>query len=410
VKKTSIFIVPRSSNAWRGNEAGWITSSGWAAAGQELWTEALVATTDGVYSPQESMLFPRRPSVEKSGSAVYSRIRKLVPEPLITAYKDIKLSRSKPGVWPIESLDLTDKKVMMVWERHDLFPGPGRRLADRLGVPLVISAEAAIVWEANKWGVKRPIWGNWLERNIEAKSLKGADLVSCVSEEVREKIEALGVPGHKVIVSHNRVDSSIFHPGVSGLAIAKTYKLDNRRVVGWTGSFRSFHGLDTVVKAFKRLHEAYPDTVLMLVGDGLEFARIEEMAREAGLAESVILPGRQRFTDIPSFLANFTVALVSASSSEGFHYSPLKLREYLATGKAVIAPRAGNLPELFKDGKDLIFYDAGNVDDLADKMKALLEDAPLVEALEENAKSLFAREGTWVHELRKVCDILGIEY
>jgi glycosyltransferase involved in cell wall biosynthesis len=342
-EKTSIFIVPRSSSSWRGNEAGWITASGWASAGKALWGEALVTTTDGIFSPDESILFPKGPSI-KATSGSNSRLRNLVPEIFITALKDWKLKRSKPIVWPIEREEiLRNKKVMMVWERHDLFPGPGKRLASKLNVPFVISVEALAVWEANKWGVKRPFWGRWLETNVEAKSLKGADLVSCVSEEVRDKVISLGVPAEKVVVSHNRVDSHVFNPHVDGNEIMQRYKLNDKIVIGWTGSFRSFHGLDTVVHAFKKIHDRFANAVLMLVGDGAEYEKIKMLAISLGLEDQVILPGRQPITAIPAYIKNFSIGLVSANSASGFHYSPLKLREYLAMGKAVIAPRAGDI-------------------------------------------------------------------
>jgi glycosyltransferase involved in cell wall biosynthesis len=409
VEKTSIFIIPRSSTAWKGNEAGWITASGWASAGQQLWGEALVATSDGIFTPQQSMLFPRNVSSTSQGKQIDSAYRKLIPEFLITGYKDIKLKRSKPAVWPVEKMVL-NKKVMMVWERHDLFSGPGRRLADKLGVPLVISVEAPAVWEAKKWGVKRPLWGSYLEKYVEAVSLKSADLVSCVSEEVRDQVLSYGVLPEKVIVSHNKVDSTVFNPDVNGDEILEKYNLKGKRVLGWTGSFRNFHGLDTVVSAFKTTHERFPDTVLMLVGDGLEFSSIKKQIEDLNLSQHVILTGRQPFTDIPKYVANFHIALVSASSSEGFHYSPLKLREYLASGKAVIAPNAGDLPHLFKDNRDLLFYRPGNIENLSSKMNILLEDNALHGALCNQAKMLFLQGGTWIHELKKVCDTLNISY
>jgi glycosyltransferase involved in cell wall biosynthesis len=411
MKRTSIFIVPRASTAWKGNEAGWITASGWASAGQQLWGEALVATTDGIFSPQESILFPRTLGGASTSRSKKKPFRKLVPEFLITGYKDWKLKNSKPHTWPIEQdTRLNDRQVMMVWERHDLFPGPGRRLANKLRIPLVTSVEAAVVWEARKWGVTRPLWGQWLEKNVEAKSLKQSDLVSCVSEEVKEKVIAMGVDPNKVIVSPNRVDASVFHPGVDGSAIEKNYNLKNKKVLGWTGSFRSFHGLDTLVSAFKQVHIRHPDALMILVGDGLEFEKIKQLASDNGLENLIIFPGKQPFTSIPSFVATFHVALVSARSAEGFHYSPLKLREYLAAGKAVIAPRAGNLPDLFLDGRDLSFYHAGDATDLAGKINQLLEDQNMHRLLTKNALALFESEGTWIHELKKVCERLNISY
>src|SRR5690606_13080584 len=139
----------------------------------------------------------------------------------------------------------------------------------------------------------------------------------------------------------------LFHPEINGSSIVTEYNLHGKKILGWTGSFRSFHAIDDIVKAFATVHDFFPETVLMLIGDGKEFIKIEAMIKEYGLEKFVIMPGKKTFTDIPKFVANFHISLVSAKSSEGFHYSPLKLREYMAAGKAVIAPRAGDLPELF---------------------------------------------------------------
>lgn len=408
-----IFIVPRGSYEWKGNEAGWITASGWAAAGEQLWGEAMVTTTDGIFKPNESRLFPRSQSSDKKPVTGGSKslVRKIIPEFFITAYKDWNLKKSKPAIWPIEKDEaLNEKEVKMVWERHDLFSGPGRSLADKLNVPLVTSVEALAVWEAKKWGVKRPVWGNWLENKFEVRALQASDLVCCVSKELKEKVISLGIDSNKVIVTPNRVDSSLFHPQVEGTEIANKFKLEGKKVIGWTGSFRSFHGLDHLVKAFALIHEKHPDTVLLLVGDGNQMPEIKEIIYSNKLENKVILAGKQDFTKIPAYVVNFDIAIVSARSADGFHYSPLKLREYKALGKAVIAPSAGEIPELFENKKDLLLYETGDISDLAAKIEFLLQDQKLSEELERQSIEWFHREGTWKHELVKVCDILGIEY
>lgn len=408
--KCGIFIVPRSSFEWKGNEAGWITTAGWAAAGQELWGEALVTTTDGVFSPQNAMLFPQ--ISEKRGKRnKFRALRNLIPEVAITALKDFHLSRSKPKEWPIEQNGvLKDKEVKVIWQRHDLFSGPGRKLADKLGVPLVTSVEALAVWEARKWGVKRPVWGRFLEEQVEAKALLQSDLICCVSQEVKDKVVSLGIAEDKVIITPNRVDSTLFHPNIDGSQVEEQYNLKDKIVLGWTGSFRGFHALDNVISAFDMIHRKHPQTVLMLVGDGLEFQPVKEMVAQRDLTQVVIMTGRKKFNEIPDYVATFDISMVSARSAEGFHYSPLKLREYMAAGKPVVAPYAGDLPDIFTDGKDLLLYEAGNPRSLAEKILTLIEDPEKHRELSDNAKQWFETEGAWVHELKKVCDILKITY
>ncbi len=408
--KCGIFIVPRSSYEWKGNEAGWITTAGWASAGQQLWGEAIVTTTDGVFSPQKAMLFPQK-SENAPKKSRYRVLRHFVPEVAITALKDYNLKKSKPRQWPIErNGTLKGKEVKMIWQRHDLFPGPGRKLADKFQVPLVTSVEALAVWEARKWGVKRPIWGRLLEDRVEAKALMESDLICCVSQEVKDKVISLGIPEEKVIITPNRVDSTLFNPDIDGSPVSNKYQLQDKIVLGWTGSFRGFHALDNVISAFDMIHRKYPQTVLMLVGDGLEFEPVKAMIAERKLDDAVIMPGRKKFNEIPDFVANFDISIVSARSAEGFHYSPLKLREYMAAGKPVVAPNAGDLPDIFTDGEDLLLYEAGNPRSLAEKILMLIEDPAKHRQLQENAKNWFKNEGAWVHELKKVCDILKISY
>lgn len=412
--ETSIFIVPRGSTEWKGNEAGWITASGWASAGKELWGEALVATTDNVFEPEESRVFPigsATNKVPKSHRSYKKTIRKFIPEFFITAIKDFKLKNSKPSVWPIENDPRLEKNnLKIVWERHDLFCGPGHKIAKKYNVPFIISVEALAVWEAKKWGVKRPFWGNWLEKNVEAKSLKNADVVCCVSEEVRNKVISMGIERDKVIVTPNRVDSTLFNPNINGTSICEKFNLKDKTVIGWTGSFRGFHAVDDIVSAFADVHKKYKNTILLLVGDGQEFSNIQKLIEEYGIGDSVIMPGRKAFIEIPEFVANFDIALVSARSAEGFHYSPLKLREYLGAGKAVIAPNAGDLPATFHNGSQVLLYEPGNSLDLSEKMLNLVENQNLRNDLSENAKKWFKEQGSWVHELKKVCDILNVDY
>ena len=170
------------------------------------------------------------------------------------------------------------------------------------------------------------------------------------------------------------VDAVRFAPTVSGEPTRDRLGLTDTFVVGWVGSFRGFHGLDTVVDAFAVFHRREPGTRLLLGGTGAEMHAVRDHAVALGIADAVVLPGAIAHTEMPEFIAAMDVALVSARPDAGFHYSPLKLREYMACGVPVVAPRLGEIPRALHDGEDALLHQPGDADALADRLSRLHDD------------------------------------
>jgi glycosyltransferase involved in cell wall biosynthesis len=87
--------------------------------------------------------------------------------------------------------------------------------------------------------------------------------------------------------------------------------------------------------------------------------------------------------------------VVSARAGEAFHYSPLKLREYLAAGVASIAPRTGEIPRTVVDGREAILYEPGDSDDLAAQLLRVHGDPALRSVLERRGRELAVTTATW---------------
>lgn len=397
--------MPRTSKAWYGAEALWITVAGWSAAAKRKWGEAWVLMRDRTATPAEVLDYPL-PDVHHGKLSRQLRVNSL-PLFIKTVAKDLLLWWQS-RLWRLsEDQPWYRSSVRFVWEQHDLFPGPGRALADKLGVPLIKYVHAPQVWEAAKWGVKRSVWGWFLERWVETPALKKADVVACVSQQVADKLMHMGVPKHKIVLSPMAVDPHLFYATSALNTLREKLNLDKKIVIGWTGSFRSFHGLDLLVKAFQMVHAKYPEAVLLLVGDGFERKPTEALVQELDLDEYVIFTGRQPFSKIPDYVSLFDIAVVSARSADGFHYSPLKLREYLVAGKAVLAPRAGEMPVMFKAGIHLNLYEAGNLPALAAALEELCEKPDLRHGMAQAGKQFALAASTWDYELDKVMDHLA---
>jgi len=411
----AVFVMPRPGTEWASAAALWITVAGWASAARALLGGAWVATPSGVVSPEEVLEYTR-PRVASAGP---SRKPVRVPEVVRTALKDSRrmhVMRSYRDVG--EQAAWRDAELAFVWQHHDLFHRAGAPLARRRGCPLVSYVHAPQVWEAAQWGVRRPGWGTLLERHAERPQLLESDVVAVVSEEVAAEVVRLGVDERRVLVSPMAVDAERFAPGSAGADVRARFGLDGAFVVGWTGSFRKFHGLDAAIDAFAQLLHTAPGSRLLLVGDGAERSQLERQARTLGIGDAVVFAGAVAHEDLPALLGAMDVTVVTARAGEGFHYSPLKMREYLAAACPVVAPNVGDIGRTVTDGVDGLLYEAGDVTGLARCLNSLHADADLRASVGAAGRTLMLEHGTWKVQLdrllasapyRKACNRLGFD-
>jgi glycosyltransferase involved in cell wall biosynthesis len=400
----ALFVMPSPSAGQSGPVAVWITAAGWAAAARRLCGSAWVLTPHGVFSPEEAAALATRPTLAPAGRR---RWRRFVPLTLRTAAKDV-LQIRKARRYRRAALDgpWNGHNLAFVWQRHDLFHTAGFELARARGVPLVLFVDAPLVWEARKWGVRRPGWGKLLELTGERRQLRSADLVACVSDEVAEELKTRGVPPGRIIVTPCSVDLEAFTPEVSGESVRRRFGLEGKFVVGWLGSFRRFHGMELALQAASLIQDRLPDLALLLVGDGPERPVMERLAKDLGL-RNVAFTGTVAYSDVAGHIGAMDVSLVLDRGEQGFHYSPLKLREYMACGRAVIGPRVGELDRLLTDGVDGLLVEPGDSEALAGAIENLHGDPERRRLLGSAARAKVAEEWSWDRQLERVFEALG---
>ena len=295
-------------------------------------------------------------------------------------------------------------ELVFVWQHHDLFQSPGAAIARRSGCPLVSFVDAPQVWESRRWGVTRPGWGHLVERYSERPQLRASDVVACVSDEVAREVVRLGVDRERIVISPTAVDAELFAPAEHGGGQRHAFGLGDAFVIGWAGTFRRFQGLDTLIEAFGHLRRTHDGARLLLVGDGAERSNVEVIVDRVGARARVVFAGAVAPRAVPDYLNAMDVAVVSARSQGGFHYSPLKLREYLACGRAVLAPRVGEIPRFLDDGVHALLYEPGDADDLAAKLRQLHDDPALRARLGAAGRELVIATATWDTRLAELLD------
>jgi glycosyltransferase involved in cell wall biosynthesis len=289
----------------------------------------------------------------------------------------------------------------LVYERHALAMTAGVRAARAAGVPIFVEVNAPLAREkAEQVGLRFPRRA----LRLEVRALTLADRVLAVSTPLRRILVEEGVPADRVVVVPNGVDAERFRPDRDGAAIRHELGLGARPIAGFVGWFRPWHGIDLAVRALAD-PRVPSDAILLLVGDGPARASIEALAAELGVSSRVRITGDVPHERIPDFVAAFDVALQPAATS---YASPMKLLEYLAAGRAVLAPDQENVRELVTPGATAELFASGDAAEFAGTLAALLENPARRALLGEAARrSIFERGRTWEANARRVEDLIA---
>jgi len=223
------------------------------------------------------------------------------------------------------------------------------------------------------------------------------DLTTQVSQAGLERYVRVGaVPRRKIRYIPNGVDTERFKPNPEDrLKVRKELGVDGFVWLA-VGRFDPQKDYPNMLQAFARVVRKYPDTVLLIAGDGSLRETMENLARELGVEKQAKFLGIRR--DIPQ-LMNAADAYVMSSSWEGM---PMVLLEASATGLPIVATDVGGNREIVLEGKTGFLAPPGNPEALALAMVRLM-DLPEEKRLEMGRK---AREHVAEHfSLEKVVDL-----
>ena len=289
----------------------------------------------------------------------------------------------------------------LVYERYALWSHAGMTYARASGTPSVLEVNAPLIEEqaAHRELVDRAS-AAWVAHTVFGT----ADVLAAVSREVAAYLEDFPEAVGRVHVVPTGVDAERFRPRADAPAVeAKGF------TVGFVGSLKPWHGLDTLVDAFIRLHGRASESRLLIVGDGPERANVEAGLAEAGLADAVVFTGRVASADVPAYLAAMDVAVAPYPPMDACYFSPLKLYEYMAAGMPVVASRIGQIPDVVRDGESGLLCAPGDASALAAALDRLRIDPALRVRLSRAARHAVLERHTWTAVFGRVLALAGVE-
>ncbi|MFD2796809.1 glycosyltransferase family 4 protein [Promicromonospora vindobonensis] len=229
----------------------------------------------------------------------------------------------------------------------------------------------------------------------ETELALAADAVVTLSGTMRDALVARGVPAERITVVPNAVSEALLtteHPTPE--AARAVLGLPAGPAIGTVSSLVDYEGLETVVRTVATLRARGQDVTGVLVGDGVSRPGLARLARELGVADHVVLPGRVPSDVALTWLAALDVVLVPRRDHEVTRLvTPLKPVEAMAVGRPVVASALPALVEAA--GGAGLHVDADDMEGWATSVGALLEDAGRRAELVERGR-VVAAERTWV--------------
>jgi glycosyltransferase involved in cell wall biosynthesis len=228
--------------------------------------------------------------------------------------------------------------------------------------------------------------------------VRDADLTVAVSNHAAAMATEAGAEGDTVVVVPNGVDLDEIARAVAA-EVPKGGPGPPR--IGWIGSFGPWHGAEVLVRALAVLAAK---AELVMVGDGVERRRCQQLADQLGVGSRIewtgVLPHEEALRRLSAcdILASPHIPL----SDRPFFGSPTKLFEYMGLGKPIVASRLEQLGEVLEDGRTAVLVDPGDPRQFAEGVMRVLQLPDRGEALGRAARAQAAAEHTWEHRAQAV--------
>ncbi len=293
----------------------------------------------------------------------------------------------------------------LIYERYSLWSDDIQQRSADSGVHSILEVNAPLIDEQQ---LHRELHNRSGAEQCAVNAFHNAGRIVAVSAEVAEYVRAffLNQTGRRlttVQVVNNGVDVDRFRP--SGPVHDRCETDSNSGLkIGFVGSLKPWHGVESLLDAFHLLAQVFPDTQLKIIGDGPMRDSLESSLQGSVNAHRIHFSGAVPAEEMPLHLASLDIAVAPYLSSVGFYFSPLKVYEYMACGLPVVASATGQLNELITDGENGLLYEAGNVRELTDALIRLADNGALRKKLGTAARTTVVNNHSWQQTLERILD------
>lgn len=283
-------------------------------------------------------------------------------------------------------------KPDVVYERANLFSVATVALKRITACPLLVEVNAPLTLERTQYGrLALPKLAQWSEEIV----WRSADLVLPVTESLAEITAQANISAERIVVIPNgvRADDFATHENAK-----RELGLEGEIVLGFVGYPRDWNRLENIVRLLAE--EEFAQIRFVLVGDSPALSQVRELASLLKLEERVTFVGSVPRERIPYFVSSFDIAVQPGVTP---YACPLKIVEYMAMSRAIVAPDLPNVRELLTDGENALLFQPDNIESLRAALLRLCREPDLRARLAEAANEKIHAGGyTWTNNAKRI--------
>lgn len=204
-----------------------------------------------------------------------------------------------------------------------------------------------------------------------------------------------GCPRKRVCVIPNGVDTERFRPRGSNPELRASLGLKlNTPVVGIVAALRPEKNHELFLQAAADIRRRVPDAQMLVIGDGARRSMLEALSRDLGTTDCVQFLGTRH--DVPELIAEMNVVALTSHMEA----NPVSILEALSVERPVVAPRVGSIPETVHDGRTGYTFEAGNRQQLVDRVVHLLQEPATAARMGQAGREMVLEQWSIAHMVR----------